>query len=75
MDTQKRYNRAYGIAEFIAEGHTIQEAEEEFGVSSRTISRDLIFLADYGYGEQLKRNFKLYQKAKNQLHSKGCTKK
>ena len=65
----KRYNRALGIAEFIAEGHGIEETKEEFGVSKDIISRDLTFLAGQGYGKELERNQKLYKKAKLQLKS------
>ena len=66
----KRYNRALGIAEFIAEGHSIKETIEEFGVSKDTISNDLNFLVGEGYGKEYERNLKLYRKAKLQLKSR-----
>ena len=62
-----RYDRAVDIAQFIAEGHTLKQTIEEFRLSGRTISRDLDFLAQYGYGEENKRNIRLYLKAKAQL--------
>lgn len=65
--SRERYNRAIGIAEFIIEGHTLKETMDEFGVKKDTISRDLVFLAQYGYGEEAKRNQELYRKAKIQL--------
>ena len=34
---EKRYYRAVGVAEFIVEGHTIAETEEEFGITKCTI--------------------------------------
>ena len=64
---EKRYYRSISVAEFIAEGHTIDETKEEFEISKDTIRRDLNFLADYGYGKENKRNLLLYQKAKKQL--------
>lgn len=67
MNYQRKYNRAIGIAEYIAQGHGIKETKEEFGVSKDTIHRDLIFLANEGYGEELKRNQRLYVKAKKEL--------
>lgn len=66
-DIRKRYNRAFGIAEFIVEGHTIRQTIDEFGVSKGTIERDLIFLAQFGYGEEAKKNMELYKRAKRQL--------
>lgn len=67
---EKRYYRSIGVAEFIAEGHSIAETKEEFGISKDTIGKDLKFLAEYGYGEENKRNMLLYQKAKMQLSGK-----
>lgn len=67
---KKRYYRAVAIAEFIAEGHTIAETMKEIGVCKETIRKDLIFLADYGYGKENEKNMLLYQKAKNALSRK-----
>lgn len=67
---KKRYNRAVGIAEFIAEGHSIRQTKEEFRISKDTIRKDLEFLATYGYGKENERNMLLYQKAKMYLSRK-----
>lgn len=68
MNNNVRYNRAVGIAQFILEGHTIEETKEEFRVSKTTISRDLNFLAQYGYGKEQEKNLELYKKTKIQLY-------
>ena len=70
----KRYNRAVGIAEFIAEGHTIREVKDEFKISRQTMERDLNFLAQCGYGEEAKKNINLYKRAKLQLYKNMCSK-
>ena len=64
---EKRYYRAIGVAEFIAEGHSIAETKEEFRISKDTIRKDLNFLAEYGYGKENEKNMLLYQKAKKTL--------
>ncbi len=64
---EKRYYRAVGVAEFIVEGHTIAETEEEFGITKCTIQRDLQYLSHFGYGEELAKNQKLFIRAKVQL--------
>lgn len=63
----RRYYRAYAIAEFIAEGHTIQQVKDEFRVSKGTIEGDLTLLSQSGYGKDLEKNLKMYRKAKMQL--------
>lgn len=70
VNIARRYNRALGIAEFIAEGHNIEETKEEFGVSGCTINRDLYFLAGQGYGKESQRNIELCNKARLQLKSR-----
>ena len=64
---QKRYYRAINVAEFIVEGHTIAETKEEFGISKATVANDLNFLANYGFGEENRRNLELYKNAKMSL--------
>ena len=61
-----KYYRAVGIAEFIIEGHTLDETKEEFRISKDTITRDLNFLLSCLYGNH-EYNIKLYIKAKQQL--------
>lgn len=68
---ERRYYRSIGVAEFIAEGHSIAETKEEFGISKETIRKDLKFLAEYGYGKENERNMLLYQRAKMSLSGKG----
>jgi len=63
----KRFYRARNIAIFIAEGHTLTETEEEFSLGATAIRSHLYFLANEGYGEELKKNRQLYLEAKRQL--------
>lgn len=66
--SKERYYRAIAEAEYIAEGHILDEAVKEFRVGKTTIRNDLEYLAHYGYGEENERNLELYKKAKKQLY-------
>lgn len=66
---KRRYYREVGIAEFIIEGHTLDQTVEEFGIGKTTIRTDLQDLFQEGLGEEAKRNQELYKKAKIQLNN------
>lgn len=62
----KKRNRQIGIAKCILEGMSLKEAGEEYGISARTVRRDIEELYMSGYGnteEQRKQNEVLALKA------------
>lgn len=66
----KRRNRQIGLSQCILEGMTLKEAGEEYGISAKTVARDIKQLALVGYGttkEQIEQNKILAYKALEEI--------
>lgn len=66
----RRYYDAYEMAQYILDNHNMSETAEEFELSRATVNRHLNYLAEYGFGEELEKNKKLYAKVYNKIHKK-----
>ena len=67
----RRYYDAYEMAQYILDNHNMSETAEEFELSRATVNRHLNYLAEYGFGEELEKNKKLYAKVYNKIHKKN----
>ena len=70
----RRYYDAYEMAQYILDNHNMSETAEEFELSRATVNRHLNYLAEYGFGEELEKNKKLYAKVYNKIHKKKKSK-
>ncbi len=69
----KKRNRQIGLAKCVLEGMTLKKAGEEYGVSARTVRRDIEELYISGYGhtkEQIEQNRRLACKALKTIESR-----
>lgn len=74
---RKKRNRQIGMAQFILEGNSIRKTAEEYGISERTVKRDLTELYWTGYGKdgkEINRNRALAYKALKVIESRTTRK-